>query len=159
MNIKVSLMAFFAIVFVACSSNKTGDEAQDINTALNVEFVNVNGLFFRNDQPCPSDVLLINSKEELEQYFGYATTMDTKPIDFDFDNKAVLAVVLPVTDIATEVYVTSVTAAKTGDIEVKYLVKTGDKQSYTMQPISLVEVSKQDITGKVISVKEQHSEL
>ena len=154
MNIKVLLMALFAMILVACSNNKAEENAPEINTALNVEFVNVNGLFFRNDQPCPSDVLVINSKEELEQYFGYATTMDTKPIDFDFDNKAVLAVVLPVTDIATEVYITSVTAAKTGDVEVKYLVKTGDKQSYSMQPISLVEINKQDITGKVVAVKE-----
>ena len=110
----------------------------DHNAAEEVAFEVAKNYFFKNDQTIPASPK-ITTEEEFSKLFGMATTMgeDGKPTEIDFTKQFVLAIVLPVTDIATEI--TSVKLEAKGDsLFYTYDVKTGEKQSFTIQPVSII---------------------
>ena len=76
-----------------------GDEASN-----EVAFEVAKNYFFKNDQEIPSSPK-ITTAEEFGKLFGMATTMgnDGKPTEIDFTRQFVLAIVLPVTNLATEI--------------------------------------------------------
>ena len=137
---KLLLTACICAILAACS------------TASKVEFAEANGFFFKNNQPTPTEALVIRNTAELEEHFGYATTMSSRPTAIDFTKQAAIAIVLPVTDHDTQISVAEVTA-KGSDLEVAYTVKTGEKQSYSIQPLAILVVDKALVNGKVTAVK------
>ena len=124
----------------------------DHNAAEEVAFEVAKNYFFKNDQTIPASPK-ITTEEEFSKLFGMATTMgerlrgegtsgmDGKPTEIDFTKQFVLAIVLPVTDIATEI--TPVKLEAKGDsLFYTYDVKTGEKQSFTIQPVSIIILDK-----------------
>ncbi len=127
---KIFLLLLAAISLVSC---KTMEE---------VPFEEMKNYFFRNDAKIPEDVR-IDSKEMFESLFGTAAFMGKggEPTPVDFSSEIVLAVVNPVTDVATELK--PVSLVKEGKCLVLSCKKiTGDKQSWSMQPVLLVKVDR-----------------
>ncbi len=127
---KIFLLLLAAISLVSC---KTMEE---------VPFEEMKNYFFRNDAKIPEDVR-IDSKEMFESLFGTAAFMGKggEPTQVDFSREIVLAVVNPVTDVATEL--TPVSLVKEGKCLVLTCKKiTGKKQSWSMQPVLLVKVDR-----------------
>jgi hypothetical protein len=75
--------------------------------------------------------------------FGQATTMgpDGKPTQIDFSTQFAIAVIPPVTDIATTLAPVSLLQQK-GKLIFTYSITTGSKQTYTMQPMLLIVADK-----------------
>ena len=87
-----------------------------------------------------------------------ATTMgkDGKPTPIDFSKQFVLAIVLPVTDFATEI--NPVKVEEKGDsLLYSYEVKTGEKQSYSIQPVSIIILDKKYENKEVVIVNNQET--
>ena len=127
---KIILLLLAAISLASC---KTAEE---------IPFVEMTNYFFRNDAKIPEDAR-IDSKEMFESMFGTAAFMGKggEPTPVDFSREIVLAVVNPVTDVATEL--TPVSLVKEGKCLVLTCKKiTGDKQSWSMQPVLLVKVDR-----------------
>lgn len=108
-----------------------------------VPFTKLNRYFFKNGQTIP-DNPKINTAEEFAQLFGMATVMgeNGKPEPVDFEKEFVIAVVLPVTDVHTELVPVSLKVAD-GKLVFKYEERIGDKQTWSMQPLLLIKVSRQ----------------
>lgn len=108
-----------------------------------VAFTQLNNYFFKNNQEIPTTPK-ITTAEEFSQLFGMATVMgkEGKPTDVDFENEFVIAVVLPVTDVFTELTPVSLNKSDKGLI-FTYQKSLGGKQTWSMQPILLIKVSRE----------------
>ena len=111
--------------------------------------------FFKNNQEIPASPK-ITSEEEFTKLFGMATTMgeDGKPTPIDFTKQFVLAIVLPITNLSTEI--TPDRLEEQGDtLFYFYNAKTGEAQSYSTQPISLIILDKKYADKQIVMVNEQ----
>ncbi len=145
---KKILIALAAFIIAACGNKQVSAPAEggESNHELAAEggkasnevpFEVANSYFFKNDQDIPASPK-ITTAEEFENLFGMATTMgeDGKPTSIDFTKQFVLALVLPVTNLATEI--TPDRLEEKGDtLFYFYSAKQGDAQSYSTQPILL----------------------
>lgn len=147
----VSLLAL-----AACNSNRPS-EATVVNNgaAAEVAFEVAKNYFFKNDKQIPASPK-ITTEEEFNNLFGMATTMgeDGKPTAIDFSKKFVLAIVLPVTDMATEITPVKV-EAKGDSLFYDFEVKRGDKQSFSTQPVSVIILDKQYENKELVLVGTQ----
>ena len=135
---------FVFAMLVAVTACNTTPTVADYTVAKNY--------FFKNNQEIPDDVK-ITSEEEFHKLFGMATVMgaDGKPTAIDFSKQFVIAVVLPVTYVATEIVPERVEVS--GDsLLYFYSVKTGDEQSYSIQPISIIILDRQYVDKAVKAV-------
>ena len=85
-----------------------------------------------------------------------ATTMgeNGKATEIDFTKQLVLAIVLPVTDLATEIK--PVKVEENGDsLLYTYKVTTGEKLAYSVRPISIVLLDKRYENREVVLINEQ----
>ena len=153
---KKVLFVFAAMIALAACGNKQvvasaeGDEASN-----EVVFEVAKNYFFKKGQEIPSSPK-ITTAEEFGKLFGMATTMgeDGKPTSIDYTKQFVLAIVLPVTNLATEI--TPDRFEEKGDtLFYFYDVKEGEAQSYSTQPISLVILDKKYIDKEVVMINEQ----
>ena len=153
---KKILFAFAAMIFLAACGNKQavvpaeGDEASN-----EVAFEVGKNYFFKNDQKFPTSSK-ITTAEEFGKLFGMATTMgeNGKPTPIDFTKQFVLAIVLPVTNLATEI--TPGRLDEKGDtLFYFYDAKAGEAQSYSTQPISLIILDKKYADKQIVMVNEQ----
>jgi len=138
---KSILMLFAAAMLVAC------------NTPKDVPFIEAHNYFVRNDAPLPAPQK-ITSQEEFERYFGMAAFMgkDGQPTAIDFGKQFVLPVVLPVTDVETEIVPTQLQCQ--GDtLFYTYEVRLGEAIRYRIQPLSIIVVDKQ-YEDKILSIKQ-----
>jgi len=138
---KSILMLFAAAMLVAC------------NTPKDVPFIEAHNYFVRNDAPLPAPQK-ITSQEEFERYFGMAAFMgkDGQPTAIDFGKQFVLPVVLPVTDVETEIVPTQLLCQ--GDtLFYTYEVRLGEAIRYRIQPLSIIVVDKQ-YEDKILSIKQ-----
>ena len=151
---KKVLFAFAAILAFAACGNK--QEAPATEGASNdVPFTVAKNYFFKNNADIPASPM-ITSEEAFNNLFGMATTMgeDGKPTEIDFAKQVVLAIVCPVTDYATEV--TPVKVEEKGDtLFYTYQVTTGEKQSFSTQPVSLILIDKKYEGKEVVLINEQ----
>ena len=102
---KKVLFAFAAMIVLAACGNKQAVAPAEGDEASNeVAFEVAKNYFFKNDQEIPASPKITTS-EEFGKLFGMATTMgkDGKPTEIDFTKQFVLAIVLPVTNLATEI--------------------------------------------------------
>ena len=155
-NMKKILFAFvLLLVCAACDSNKpTGANVDNTGTAGEVLFEVAKNYFFKNGQQIPASPKIM-TEEDFNKLFGMATTMgvDGKPTPIDFNKQFVLAIVLPVTDVATEIV--PVKVEEMGDsLRYTYDVRVGEKQSFSIQPLSLIILDKQYADREVILINE-----
>lgn len=132
---KIILLLLAAVALASC---KTSEE---------IPFVEMKNYFFRNDANIPEDIR-IDSREEFDSLFGAAAFMGQggEPTPVDFSREVVLAVVNPVTDVATELDPVSV-VRKGNTLVFTCKETTGDKQTWTMQPVLLVKVDRSNDPG------------
>ena len=164
---KKVLFAFAAIIVLAACGNKQAVASAEICEASNeVTFEVAKNYFFKNDQEIPASPK-ITTAEEFGKLFGMATTMgerlrvgdrtsgmDGKPTPIDFTKQFVLAIVLPVTNLATEI--TPDRLEEKGDtLFYFYDAKVGEAQSYSTQPISLIILDKNYADKQIVMVNEQ----
>ena len=145
-------LIIIALALAACNSNDKTSPKPSKELTNNIDNLKAEGYFFKTGQPIPTDAIVIQTKEDFEKRFGYATTMSRRPTEIDFEKQAVIAIVLPETDCATEIKIDSVTS-KGDDLEVLYSVQVGEKQSYTIQPLSMILVNKDLVKGNVVLTK------
>ena len=150
------ILCAFAILLtmVACTTKQAETTTGNTEISSEVAFEVARNYFFKNNQEIPANPK-ITSEEQFHQLFGMATTMgkDGKPTAIDFTRQFVLAIVLPVTDMETEITPVKV-EAKGDSLFYTYEVKTGEKQSYSIQPISLIILNKEFSNKEIILIKQ-----
>lgn len=134
------LMLFVAVAAADASDNKA------------VRYTVLHNYFHNNDAPIPSSPL-ITTQKEFDTQFGMATVMgkDGQPTKVNFNKQAVLAIVLPVTDNATDIDSVSVTETGEKELTLAYTIHVGVRRSFSIQPIELLAISGKykDYTVKV----------
>lgn len=154
---KKIIFAFATLLtMVACTTKPTETATvENNNAAEEVAFEVAKNYFFNNGQEIPASPK-ITTADEFSKLFGLATTMgeDGKPTEIDFTKQFVLAIVLPVTDVATEISPVKV-ESKGDSLLYTYDVKTGEKQSFTIQPVSIIILDKKYENNEVILINEQ----
>ncbi len=114
-----------------------------------VPFTQLDHYFFKNGQEIPADPK-IDTEEEFSALFGMAAVMgkDGIPTPVDFSKEFVIAVVKPVTDQLTELSPISLQMSD-GDLVFTYSETTGEKMSWSMQPLLLVKADRRYGTAAV----------
>ncbi|MBO4691796.1 MAG: hypothetical protein J5604_03360 [Bacteroidales bacterium] len=107
-----------------------------------VTFEVAKNYFFKNNQEIPSNPKITDSLQ-FANLFGMATVMgeNGKPTPIDFNSQFAVAVVLPVTDMSTEILPQTV-VMQNDTLRYTYEVKVGDKQSFSIQPLSIIILDK-----------------
>ena len=151
------LLAYAALMFLAACNMKptteTSTDTKSDNTGIPFEIAK--NYFFKNDQEIPANPK-ITTAEEFGKLFGMAAVMgkDGQPTEIDFAKKFVIAIVLPVTNLATEI--TPVRLEEQGDTLFYYYdAKVGKAQSSSAQPISLITLDKKYADKTVVMINEQ----
>ena len=145
------------LAMVACSNKQTMVVDNNIDSG-EVSFEVAKNYFFKNGKDILPANPKITTEEEFSKLFGMATTMgkDGKPTPIDFGKQFVLAVVLPVTDFETEI--NPVKVEEKGDsLFYSYEVKTGEKQSFSIQPISIIILDKKYENKEIVLVNDQET--
>ena len=143
---------FFALalllILVGCTTNKPAEASVE-----NVPFEVAKNYFFKNNQTIPANPKITTAKA-FDQLFGMAAFMgkEGQPTAIDFDKQFVLVIVLPVTDVATEIIPKKV-EAKDNQLFYSYEVKTGEQQSFSIQPVSIIILDKQLENHEVVERK------
>jgi hypothetical protein len=140
----VAIVSMLALV--ACESSKPTEE---------VPFEVAKNYFFKSNLDILPASPKITTEEMFNNLFGMATIMgkDGKPTPIDFSKQFVLAVVLPVTDSETEINPMKVEATS-DSLFYTYQVKVGEKQSFSIQPISIIILDKQYEDKEVVLCEE-----
>ncbi len=119
------------------ASCATGNRAVNYSEARNY--------FFRNDAKQPTELLIIHSQADLEQYFGEAAFMGKggEPTKIDFSKQFVVAKVLPVTNHPTNISLRRIERNGDKHLTLVWHIAVNDTpQSYSMQPMKLVVLDK-----------------
>jgi hypothetical protein len=151
------LLAFTMLLAMVACTNKPATTVEDNEESSEVAFEVAKNYFFKNDQVIP-EYPKITTEEEFNKLFGMATTMgeNGKPTAIDFTKQFVLAIVLQETDFATEI--NPVKVEEKGDsLLYTYDVKTGEKQSFTIQPVSIIILDKQYENKRVVLLNERET--
>jgi ABC-type uncharacterized transport system substrate-binding protein len=151
---KKVLLAFAAMmVMAACGNEQTN--APEGNVANEVTFEVAKNYFFKKGSDVLPEGQKITSEEAFNNLFGMATTMgkDGKPTPIDFSKQFVLAIVLPVTDFSTEINPVKL-EEKGNSLLYSYKVKKGEKQTFNMQPVSIIVIDKKYENKEVVLVND-----
>ncbi len=134
----IFILALCGAMFL-CSCKSGGGSAAENS----VNFTVAKNYFFKNGAVIPENPK-ISSADEFQNLFGMAAVMgkDGMPTAIDFNKQFVVAVVLPVTDIYTEIQPVEVKVLG-GELVYAYNVKTGEKMTYSMQPVSLIVLDRE----------------
>ena len=155
---KKVLLAFAVLLgLVACTTNKATSAEKSV-VSSEVPFTVAEHYFFNKGQDIPVNPK-ITSEELFKQLFGMATVMgeNGKPTKIDFSKQFVLAVVLPVTDINTEI--NPVKVEEKGDtLFYHYDLKTGERQSFSIQPLSIIILDKKYENKEIFLINQQAME-
>ena len=153
---KKTLFVFVALIaLAACNSRQTTAPATD-GASSEVAFEVAKNYFVKNNAEALPASPKITSEEEFGKLFGMATTMgeDGKPTAIDFNKQFAVAIVLPVTDVATEI--TPVKVEEKGDsLFYTYEVTTGENQSFSIQPASIIILDKKYEDKEIILINDQ----
>ena len=136
------------LMLVGCTTNKPAEASVE-----DVPFEVAKNYFFKNNQTIPANPKITTAKA-FDQLFGMAAFMgkEGQPTAIDFDKQFVLVIVLPVTDVATEIIPKKV-EAKDNQLFYSYEVKTGEQQSFSIQPVSIIILDKQFENHEVVERK------
>ena len=144
MKIAKNLILFLILaVFASCKSSES----------TTIPFEVANGYFYKNNQPNPAIPIVITSDSQLQEKFGFATTMNSRPTQIDFTKQAIIAIVLPPTENATDLKINKIESSE-NTLLVKYHVAEKEKQSFTVQPISMAIVDKSKLKSNIVATAE-----
>ena len=121
---------------------------------MDVPYSELEHYFFKNGQAIP-DNPKIDTEEAFASLFGMAPVMGEggKPTPVDFSKEFVIAVVYPATEFHTELDPESL-RLENGELVFTCDETVGEKQSWSMQPVLLVKVSRKYETETVrIAIK------
>lgn len=141
------LLSAFALLLalIACGNKQSSPIISDGDCKSNeVAFSVAKNYFFKNNPKGLPESPKITSEEAFNELFGMATTMgeNGKPTVIDFTQQFVLAIVLPATDIDTEI--NPVKVEEKGDsLFYAFEVKKGEKLTYNVKPISIIILDKE----------------
>lgn len=155
---KKVLLAFAVLLGLVASTTNKATSAEKRVVSSEVPFTVAEHYFFNKGQNIPVNPK-ITSEELFKQLFGMATVMgeNGKPTEIDFSKQFVLAVVLPVTDINTEI--TPIKVEEKGDtLFYHYDLKTGEKQSFSIQPLSIIILDKKYENKEIFLINQQAME-
>ena len=152
---RMVLFALTMLLAIVACTNKPVAAVEDNDESSEVAFEVAKNYFFKNNQVIPENSKIV-SEEEFNKLFGMATTMgeDGKPTAIDFTKQFVVAIVLPITDFATEI--NPVKVEEKGDsLLCTYEIKTGEKQSFSIQPISIIILDKEYESKEIVLINER----
>ena len=154
---KKILFTFAVLLAMAACTNKPVTAVENNTEDSEVAFEVAKNYFFKNDQVIP-EYPKITTEDEFNKLFGMATTMgkDGKPTAIDFTKQFVLAIVMPETDFATEINPMKV-EEKGDSILYTYEVKIGEKQSFSIQPVSIIILDKKYENKRVVLVNDRET--
>ena len=141
-----------------CPKAVGGTTSKPVKTDVeNVPFEVAKNYFFKNNQEIPTSPK-ITTAEAFNQLFGMAAFMGKNgmPTPIDFDKQFVLAIVLPVTNVATEIIPQKV-EVKGNQLFYSYEVKTGKQQSFSIQPVSIIILDKQFENHEILLAPKSNS--
>ena len=153
---KIVLALAVILALTACNSKKSTAPVTKEDDNNEVSYTIVKNYFFKSDLDILPANTKITSEETFNGLFGMATTMGEggKPTEIDFSKQIVLAIVLPVTDYDTEIK--PVKLEVQGDsLLYTFEIKRGEKQSYSIQPISIIAIDKKYENKEVVLVTDQ----
>lgn len=139
---KFQNLLFYTVVAIGlvCLS---GCQASKGKVVAHVPYKTVENYFVRNDvEGMPP--MIIKASDEFERYFGMAATMgpNGRPTDVDFNRYYVICVALPPTDLDADLSVESLSEARGGKLILRYVVRRGERRSYSIRPLLLLMVDK-----------------
>ena len=153
---RVWLCSCLLATLAACGNKQVSTRSSEGNAeSSEIAFEVAKNYFFKNNQMIPENPKIV-SEEEFSKFFGMATTMgdDGKPTAIDFTKQFVVAIVLPVTDFATEI--NPVKVEEKGDsLLYTYEIKTGKRQSFSIQPVSIIILDKKYESKEIVLVNER----
>ena len=128
---------------------ETGEETQNETKKTNISFTLAKNYFVKNNVK-KLDNPKIATAEKFNEIFGMATTMgkDSKPTEIDFSKQYVIAVILPETDLSTNINPISLLKNTENEITLNYKSVVGKKQSFTTLPNFAIIIDKKE-TGNV----------
>ncbi len=150
--IKKVLFVFAALTVLAACANE--QKSSPTEEGKEVAFEVAKNYFFNNGQDILSSPK-ITQAEDFGKLFGMASFAgeDGQPTEIDFSKQFVLAIILPVTDIETVITPVKV-IEKGGSLYYTYNIKTGGKQSFSTQPMSIIILDKQYADKEVVLINE-----
>ena len=155
---KVSIVCAALMMLAACSQKQmtaTATVTETKSDSAGITFEIAKNYFFKNDQEIPASPK-ITTAEEFDRLFGMAAVMgkNGQPTEIDFTKKFVIAIVMPVTNLATEIK--PVRLEEQGDkLYCFYDAKVGNAQSYSTQPMSLIILDRKYADKTVVMINEQ----
>jgi len=145
----IPALALGLSLFALACQNNTKINNANTNSATNktteVSFTIAKN-YFVNNTVSKLDNPKIETEVQFSQVFGMARTMgdDGKPTEIDFSKQYVIALILPETDLSTNIEAINLQKSANNEITLNYKVVRGQKQSYTMRPSLLLIVDKKD---------------
>ena len=88
----------------------------------------------------------ICSPAERDSVLGMATTMWDGPTRIDFEKEVAIPVALPATNSSTDIHIVRV-EAEADSLVVTCRVEVGDSMSYSIRPLAIAIVGKDDVAG------------
>ncbi len=156
-------LGFLTIGLITCTS-KDSSVSQGINSNKKLLIVNkdfklqlLEGYFLKNHVTLQDDIntMVFNTKEDFDNYFGIAKTMDSIISPIDFNKERVAGVLINPTDIKIEFSVISVKEVDTS-LQIVYTLIKGEKQSFITTPIYLFKIPKNNTLQSIEFVYDNH---
>ncbi|MBQ6031903.1 MAG: hypothetical protein IJL29_02645 [Prevotella sp.] len=149
---RYSLMAIIVMMLVlsACSGKVTNLSQNETPAPKEVSFEVAKHYFLNRGQETPANPK-ITTQEEFSKLFGMAAVMgkDGMPTKIDFSKQFVVALVRPITNIEEEII--PVKVEEMGDtLRYTYEIKSGEEQSFSMQPLSIIILDKKYENKEII---------
>lgn len=152
-----SFVLVIVISLTSCSTKKMElvNKTEPVMQGERIKFQPVNNYFFHPDAIIPTEPL-ITTKSQFDSLFGAAPFMgkDGEPTKVDFSRQSVIAVVKP-SSMASISLSASYVYNYGNRVVFTYNNITGDSQSYYSQPILLIAVSKSDVEGCTVELREE----
>lgn len=151
----VTLVTVLSLLLIACQSNPKANKAENNNTLrienqsdakiTDISFTLVKNYFVKNTVE-KLDNPKIETAEKFNEIFGMATTMgkDVKPTEIDFKKQNVIAVILPETDLSTNINPISLMKNTKNEITLNYKSVVGQRQSFTTRPNFAIIIDKKE---------------
>jgi hypothetical protein len=107
-----------------------------------IEFTILRNYYVKNNAQ-KIDNPKIENALNFNQIFGMATTMSEigKPTTIDFSKEFVIVIILPETDVETNIEIKNLIKDDSGNLTVNYRVTRSNKQSYTNIPFVAIKVN------------------
>ncbi|HQX75912.1 MAG TPA: hypothetical protein PL074_06345, partial [Thermoflexales bacterium] len=140
------MFASFALtsltILSACGAASTPAASSSASNVASVPYTEAKNYFVNNNvKPGWLTNVKIENQADFDAMFGMGATQASKPTAIDFSKQYVIGVVGDVTDVNTEITPVSLSKDASGKIVFAYKIKTGEKMTYTMRPISSIQRS------------------